>query len=794
MPDHSVRVEYNQALKPLEALVATINRPGQFFVHGAMEIPLPKVEIDEVGVLSFPIREAQVKSILEHASRAPYGRGPDTILDESVRKVWQIAADKVRISGKSWDGCFRSLLENVAEGLGCDLEQFSAELYKFLVYDSGGFFLPHRDTEKSDGMFGTLIVVLPSAHRGGELVIRHAGQNVKVDMSGGEVSEISFAAFYADCEHEVRPILAGYRVCLVYNLIQRQSVKNHVPLVCPPDYQAEVSEAGVLLREAFSSAEAPTKIAWLLEHQYSPDGLSFSGLKSVDAPVVSVLAKAAEQAGCMTHLGIVHIEEYGAANPDYDGFWDGQSEEDADFEIIEIDDWHHYIDGWRNQQGETVGFGQIPLAPRELLPSGAFDDVLPDEQRLLEASGNEGASFERTYHAAALVIWRRDHHANVLLQAGVNALLPYLEGLIEAFERNPGSEAKRAAAVEVAELLLAECGSQKDRHPGMLCNTSVDQNTILRLINRIGDVSLIERCVREVVSKYEDLENERLIDSALLLGAEKTRRIYAELVRCKMIDVPFHCMDLFHSLVFQTRESLDMDWRGALTEIADAMVSFVGKIQQQNHGNRSRRPGTNALTAELLAKFLNSLRVLGSERLCAQAAEAIAQNPCVFDPVKTLVPAIEMLDECDLSVRLLWEHSVDFLLQRSAVPPAKPVDWRMKMKRSCSCDDCGELEKFCADPTQLLHRFRMREDRRHHLQSIISSLHLDMDTETEQRGSPKTLVCRKNRSTYQRRCMQYREDICALRKLVEFAAKWISAPEMERIRDAINRASEHSED
>jgi hypothetical protein len=137
MPDHSVRVEYNQALKPLEALVA-INRPGQFFVNGAMEIPLPKVEIDEVGVLSFPIREAQVKSILEHASRAPYGRGPDTILDESVRKVWQIAADKVRISGKSWDGCFRSLLENVAEGPGCDLEQFSAELYKFLVYDSGG--------------------------------------------------------------------------------------------------------------------------------------------------------------------------------------------------------------------------------------------------------------------------------------------------------------------------------------------------------------------------------------------------------------------------------------------------------------------------------------------------------------------------------------------------------------------------------------------------------------------------------------------------------------------------------
>jgi len=50
--------------------------------------------------------------------------------------------------------------------------------------DLGGFFLAHRDTEKAAGMFGTLIVGLPSAHRGGELVIRHAGREITVDMSG----------------------------------------------------------------------------------------------------------------------------------------------------------------------------------------------------------------------------------------------------------------------------------------------------------------------------------------------------------------------------------------------------------------------------------------------------------------------------------------------------------------------------------------------------------------------------------------------------------------------------------
>jgi hypothetical protein len=87
-------------------------------------------------------------------------------------------------------------------------------------------------------------------------------------------------------------------------------------------------------------------------------------------------------------------------------------------------DQRHYIDQWRDQHDQPVEFGEIPLEPGELLPDSALDDEEPDEQRLMEATGNEGASFERSYHRAALVIWRRDRYADVLLQAGVAAALP----------------------------------------------------------------------------------------------------------------------------------------------------------------------------------------------------------------------------------------------------------------------------------------------------------------------------------------------------------------------------------
>jgi hypothetical protein len=184
-------------------------------------------------------------------------------------------------------------------------------------------------------------------------------------------------------------------------------------------------------------------------------------LKNADAARAKVLAQAAAQVGCVVHLGIVHIEEYGPAQPKYDGGYgygrrsrwrsydDEAVEEDAssdEFEVIEVSDSSSYLDQWVDAQDRRVDFGKLPLGEGELLPHGALDDEKPDEQRLTEATGNEGASFERSYHRAALVIWPREQFAGVLLQAGVGAALPHLAARVSA-----GDPAAAAVAEQIIE-------------------------------------------------------------------------------------------------------------------------------------------------------------------------------------------------------------------------------------------------------------------------------------------------------------------------------------------------------
>ena len=192
MANDGISVPYNRDLKPLEELLSGVRRPGDFFVQGSLETPMPRVEVEAVGVISFPVPDTQIQQVIRQATRAPYGRGEDTVRDEAVRKTWQLSASQVRIGGKTWEKTFSQLLATVVDGLGCAEAKVSAELYKLLVYDPGGFFAAHRDTEKAGGMFGTLVVTLPSAHHGGELVIRHAGREVVAGLSSDEFSELQF--------------------------------------------------------------------------------------------------------------------------------------------------------------------------------------------------------------------------------------------------------------------------------------------------------------------------------------------------------------------------------------------------------------------------------------------------------------------------------------------------------------------------------------------------------------------------------------------------------------------------
>ena len=798
-----IEIEYNQKLKPLETVLSAVRQPGDFFVCGAIEMPMPRVDIEGAGTLSFPVPDAQIAAIVRRADRAPYGKGEATIVDTSVRKVWQISAGHVKIAGKSWNANFENILSKVKTGLGCDDAIVTAELYKLLVYDRGGFFLAHRDTEKTEGMFGTLVLTLPSTYRGGALRIRHGGREVTLDNEATDPSELSYAAFYADCQHEVLPIRRGNRVCLIYNLIHKRS-KGRGRILKAPEYEHAVKEAAVILDRFLEAPDAPPKIAWLLNHQYSPAGLSFSALKGSDAARARVLVQAAARAQCTAYLGIVHIGESGAAEPDdayfyrsrrsrygYDAVGDDEeADEDASFDAATVDDTWQYVDECRDTEDRVAEFGRIPLAAGELLPAGALDGEPPDEKRLTEASGNEGATYERSYRRAVLLLWRRNRTTDVLLQAGVGAAVPYLKQLAD------GGAGTRAEAIAVAERILEnwpvapkwDSDSIGRESPG-----PAERAQMITEITKLNAPAQLERFLREVVaSSYDGSENAALLASVNVLGEVRAAAVVASLVSARMPERPNECAALLLALSANPFPGF-LDVAQAAVACLDSVGKCDSKSEDLDWEPVERK---HPLGPEFLENLLRALQRFNGGTLCSAAAEKIASRPECFSPVTLVAPAIERIwagarkrtAAVETSLQYLWTSAAEFLLRRSEAPPQPPSDWRLDVEISCSCPDCRELRSFARDPGERVHRFRMKKERRRHLHNMIDRHGLDMTHVTERVGSPQTLVCTKDRRTFDRRMNQYRDEIAAMRTLIKLAPKAGDDAQSKRMQAAVRQA------
>ena len=205
------------ARERLARLLDDAEVPGAFSAQILAPADALQVEVDGVGVVQAPVRAPLAKKLIAVGRPAKFGRGEQTLTDTSVRDTWEITPDLVTLDGPVWEATLGAVLDGVRDELGLPpTTRLRAELHAMLVYGKGQFFLPHQDSEKDDAMVGTLVVSLPSAHTGGELVVEHGGESVTYWTSK---EDLSFVAFYADCRHQVRPVKSGYRVTLTLNLL-----------------------------------------------------------------------------------------------------------------------------------------------------------------------------------------------------------------------------------------------------------------------------------------------------------------------------------------------------------------------------------------------------------------------------------------------------------------------------------------------------------------------------------------------------------------------------------------------
>ncbi|HEX5998694.1 MAG TPA: 2OG-Fe(II) oxygenase [Hyphomicrobiaceae bacterium] len=753
----------------LAELLSTVQRPGDFYATGRSAVLLPRLEIDGVGQVALPLLPVQAQQLIEVADQAPYGRGSETIVDTSVRRTWQIGPDRVRLDGKHWKATLDRIVGLVAEGLGVG-EPISASLYKLLIYDEGSFFVGHRDTEKEPGMFATLVLALPSLSSGGELVVRHKGREVKLDLAGDEPSEVAFAAFYADCVHEVRPVTAGCRATLIYNLVRRGKGST----LTPPSYDRETGRVTALLQDwvrgtASRSAGTPEKVIYPLEHAYTPAELDFAKLKGADAAAAALLKAAAPQAGCDLHLAVVSIGESGAA--EHCGYYD-----EDEFEVVEVFDRWQNLTEWRQPDGGASALGEIPIEDGEVSPPDALEDMEPDEEHFHEATGNEGASFERTYRHAAMVLWPRQRRLAVINQAGPGVTLPYLDALAAKWIEE-GARADSAIWAEAHVLsghILATWPASEgygglddsDGDEGYEADEVVEDGKRSGLARLVSSLTKLKDEARIVAAidlltarrRHDEADNAAILAGVALFPPKRAAGMIEAVVASHASKALAPSCALLRAAIAGPFAANPRHLATAASRLVASLPGDPALAPVDEWGRRRRVAPGAGVVADL---------VMIAEAIDAELARQLAQHLLAWSSTwnldRALVPAVRRLlaagvRKSGASMKKLHAACLKHLEVRAAEPLEAPKDWTRSSNIGCKCEHCSALSLFLASPTSEAWTLKAAEQVRNHVEREIKAARADLDLQTERRGRPYALICRKNRASYERRVAQRRQD------------------------------------
>ncbi len=359
----------NDPKQGLEALLESLGESSQFATSGSVPPVPPGLEVKTIDSIGIPISATDAKRLIARASQAPYGRGEDTIVDPKVRRVWQLDPSQFVLRNAEWIAQVNAIVDAVKQEFGIR-QKVKAQLYKLLVYQKGSFFAPHRDSEKTPGMFATLVVGLPSRHEGGSLIVEHDGKTKTIDFGGKNAEfKTQYAAFYADCQHKITPVTAGYRVCLVYNLAIAGKKQPSAPR-----NSSSVEKAAQLLKELFADTSGNlSRIAIPFKHQYTEAGLDPKQLKGSDRARADVLVRAAESLEYQCYFALLTLYESGEADYstlDYDPYrgrrsyrWsddedlDDEDEEDdgddSDAEMEEVYEKELSLEHWLDSRGAS---------------------------------------------------------------------------------------------------------------------------------------------------------------------------------------------------------------------------------------------------------------------------------------------------------------------------------------------------------------------------------------------------------------------------------------------------------
>lgn len=749
-------------MQELITLMDKVKTSGAFSVSGTLPSILPGLHVKGVGNIGLPLTEHQAKALIELSEQAPFGRGEETIVDTDVRQCWQISAEDFELGNPQWNEALQAAADQIGKELGLSGCKIGFEPYKLLVYEEGSFFTTHRDTEKIPNMFATWVVNLPSEHEGGELMVSHAGQSQSYSFADSPLFETSFVAFYADCYHEVKPITAGYRLCLVYNL----AITNRKKQPVLSQRMGPIEEIDHAIQAWRQEAHDNPILTYLLDHSYSEQNLSMANLKHGDFAKASVLLNAAVKSGCQAYLCLAtysrtsYGEVYGYGWRGRRGRYSDYDDDDldeSDFEEYDVSEERVYAHVFVAADGTKINVKQIDLEEDDLVAKVPLVDGPGRGYSISEATGNEGASKDLWYHRGAVIMWPKERELELVAKMDVDYGIHVLKSSIQ--DQNQLEGEYRQQLIRLANHIIETLPSYR--------NEDISAELI-----QLGDIELLKKSLFRQAHSYSiDIDPTIFIKVAEQFGWKH----FAKDVELRL--TARNGLQWLDSLV-QTGQSISDEGQGLMRKwvtsrwqqsLTSAMQSVAEPALPSNARARDRykyqvarfNTAKHAQQDEIIY-MVRLTSCLNMETLASKVIERLADSAEEQFLTETYGPAIisalnTLKKEHNQTIAQQFAAAVRQCIQAEYPnPPEPPLDWSREGLLDCDCEFCTEVNEFLPkSDVSSIGIYKTLKRNLLHVESEAEKSQIEVDIDIEKVASKFNGIIRKNQNRYDRKRQLY---------------------------------------
>lgn len=770
----------------LAAVLGDVTTPGAFSAQRTARVDDLHLDVRGVGQILLPVPEAQAEQLCQLSRPARYGRGERTLVDPRVRDTWEVPKSRVKIDKRQWNKTLLPVLDRLREDLdlpsACDLE---AELHSMLVYAPGQFFVPHQDSEKADAMVGSLVVTLPSSFTGGALVVEHGGETTTYRSSK---KSLSFVAFYADCRHQIRPVKSGYRIVLTYNLVLHGETATPAVEAAPESIDAlarcldEHFTMPVPSTRRFGDTavtEPANRLVYLLDHEYTQRGLSWSRLKGSDARRAALLRAAAERTDCDIVLALADVHEtWSCLGPEMERPWYGRRDRwggkdvwddddaptagedltEADgYELDDLVDWSITLDCWIDPSGGQPEPVVTSVGDAEVCSTTPSVDLRPYASEYEGNMGNYGNTMDRWYRRGALALWPRRRAFAIHSEASPAWALDTLSKCVQAGDIGKAQEM-------VATLTpFWNTVARVDQRRGLFTKTlrvarAVDQPVLATMLLEPFGVEMLARSHATALVGLVERYGQRWAGDLLAAWSGRGRSWMpsGSPDRQAWVETSGRLCEALHA-------SGDTGTTTARLVVQDSWRWLRETIEQRlGVMPPSRRDAALGQLGRSIAAVLEGAAVISAADVRDQAVEYLCQE--TDDLIAALMPALRAAKALAPPTRtaagldVVARHCSGRLRARLARPPRADDDWSIDVPAGCSCKLCGALSGFLSDPTRHSFEWPLATDGRRHVHSRIDMSELPVRHQTRRTGRPYTLVLTKTEAVFEREQQARRRD------------------------------------